>query len=348
MVPAEWPIAPTSDGGPATARPAGSTRLPAARADFFLDPRARLTEQERALMMAMYADLVAALVDEFTVLLADAEPANDEGDRVFDRLWAAGLLDIPEIVALLLRRAESERLAAAIRTAGQAAKPRFLQCLVSDEDPEISAAAMALILARGRRRDRFDGPRLAFDDLSAEAANLLVHAIAAALRSDLKGRFDLAQCDERLEAAARALLARHDEGNRLEARVFELVHSADRAGKLDEWLVRSALREGDIDFLVETLGRRCGIGLDSAWDHLSGASGSLALLLRMSGISRELAGELIGALADIVGSDPETEIGAFDGTADEEVESARAWLRLDPHYRVAVASLGSVDGKRAF
>ena len=56
MVPVEWPIAaPVADGGTEPARAAGGGRLSVARADFFLDPRARLTEQERALMTAMMA-----------------------------------------------------------------------------------------------------------------------------------------------------------------------------------------------------------------------------------------------------------------------------------------------------
>jgi len=346
-VPVEWPIAPARDGGPVTARPAGSGRLSCARIDFFLDSRKRLTEQERALMTAMYADLVASLADEFIVLLADAEPANDDGERLFDRLWDSGLLDIPSVVRLLLRRAEEERISAGIHSGRQSGKTRLLQSLVSDEDPDLSAAAMALILARGRRRDRFDGSRLNFDDLPAEAADALVNAIAAALRADLARRFDPAGADERLSAAARALLARHDEGNRLEARIFDLVHAADRAGRLDEARIRSALAEGEAAFLAEALARRSGIGFEAAWDHLTGAFGKLALLLRMSRIPRDMAGEIIGSLAEVIGSDAEAEISAYDDLTDDRVESARQWLRLDPFYRSAVESLGSDDGQRA-
>lgn len=346
MTPVEWPIAaPADDGGPGPARAAGSRRLSAVRADFFLDPRARLTEQERSLMTGMLTDLVESLADEFVAALPDSEPANDEGERVVERLWSAGLFDIPDLVALLLRRAEEERITAAIRAGRSPGKGRFLQSLVGDEDSAVSAAAMALILARSRRRDRFDGPRIIFDDVSAEAAVPLANAVAAALRSDLAHRSEPA--DERLADAAIAILARHDEGNRIEARAFELVHALDRAGRLDEALIRSALEEGEIGLLLEALGRLGGISFDSAWECFTGGSGRLAMLLRIGGVSRELSGEVVATAADLAGSDAETEIGAFDSLSNEEVERTRRWLRLDPAYRSAIQSLESGNGQRS-
>lgn len=347
MVPVEWPIAATAvDGGLLPARAAGSGRLPIVRTDFFLNPNARLTEQERALMTAMLADLVAMLADDFSALLADAEPANDDGEQLFDRLWSTGLLDIPDLLRLLLRRAEEERVGAGILAGRQTGKARLLQSLVSDPDAEVSAAAMALILARGRRRDRFDGPRLMFDDLSAESAVTLVNAIAAGLRADLAVRFGGDEADERLSGAVRALLTRHDEGNRLEAKLFDLVHALDRAGRIDEAFFNAVLDQGEVQVLTEVLARRAGVSFDCAWDLLSGGGQSLALLLSMSGTSRDLAGEVIASMAEIVGSTAEAEMAAFDRTTDDEVESARKWLRLDPAYRSAASAIGGGHGQR--
>jgi hypothetical protein len=348
MVPVEWPIAAAGEGGGRDpARAAGRGRLRTARIDFFLDPRARLTEQERALMTGMLADLVNSLSDELRSLLAGAEPANDDGDQLLDRLRGAGLLDIPQLVQLLLRRSEEERLAAAIQSASGAGKPRLLQSLVSDDDSQISAAAMAVILARGRRRDRFERPRAIFDDLSAEAAVALVNAIAAAFRIDLCKRFSQSEADERLGSAAKALLSRHDEGNRLEAKLFELAHALDGAGRIDDKLIVAALEEGEAALLAEILARRAGVSFDDAWDHLCGAPGDLALLLRMSELGRPLAGEIIARLAHIAGSDPETEIAAFDSVAPDHVEQARAWLRLDPGYRWSIDALAADHGQRS-
>lgn len=349
MVPVEWPIATAETaGGRPAARVAGSGRLPLVRADFFLDPAARLTEQERALMTAMLSDLVASLADELTVLLGAAEAANDDGGRLFDRLWKAGLLDIPDLVRLLLRNAEEERLSAGIRGGRSSSSARFLQGFVGDEDPEVSAAAMALILARGRRRDRYDGPRLAFDDLSAEAAVALVNALAAGLRHDLAKRFQPSEADERLATAARTLLGRHDEGNRLEARLFDLVHAFERGGRLDDSLLRSSLEAGEVALFAEILGRRAGIGFEAAWEHLLGGTGHLPLLLRMAGISRSLAGEILATTGELLSVDPEAAIAAFDQVGDEQAEAGRKWLRLDHAYRSAICALDWDDGQPAF
>lgn len=349
MVPVEWPIsASASDEGAVPSRASGGARLRTARADFFLDPRERLTEQERALMTAMLGDLVSSLADEFATLMPESEPANDGGDRLFDRLWSAGLLDLADLVQLLLRRAEEERLCAAIRAGRLSGKSRVLQSLVSDPDTDVSAAAMALILARGRRRDRFDGPRITFDDLPAEAAVALVSAIAAALRGGLARRSGEKEADERLSAAAQALLARHDEGNRLDARLFALVHALDRAGKLDDSFIRSALAEAEVSLLAEILSRRAGLSVDSTWNHLAGGEGRLALLSRLASLHRALAGEVIAAFAEVVGTDAEKEIQAFDALTGEDVEGARSWLRLNPVYRDAIGALGKGHGERAF
>ena len=63
MMPEEWPIAASADERDAPARVAGRGRLSTVRADFFLDPAERLTEQERALMTAMLHCLVGDIAE---------------------------------------------------------------------------------------------------------------------------------------------------------------------------------------------------------------------------------------------------------------------------------------------
>lgn len=347
MVPVEWPIAAADEGsGRPAARFAGRDRLRIARLDFFLDPRARLSEQERSLMSGMLADLVDSLADEIRSGLAGSEPANDEDDQLFQQLRDAGLLDIPDLIALLLRRAEEERLGAALSGPSTKGRQKYLQSLVSDEDSQISASAMALILSRSRRRDRFERPRVIFDDLSAEAAAAIIAAVAAGVRIDLLKRVGSPEADERIARASHSVLSRHDEGNRIEARLFELVHSLDAAGRLDEPFFRSALDEGEISLLAEALGRRSGIEIESAWDLLTGERGSLALLLRLAGVVRPVAGDVIVRLAEVTGNDPEVEISIYDALVEDEIEAARNRARLDPLYRAAIDSLAGGHGKR--
>jgi len=155
---------------------------------------------------------------------------------------------------------------------------------------------------------------------------------------------DTDAADDRLATAARTLLSRHDEGNRLEARLFDVVHALERSGQLDDGMIRSALDAGEISMLAEALGRRAGIEFDTAWESVLGGSSSLALLLRMSGASRMLAGEIVAGTSDVLPGDPESAMAAFDRLGDEEVEAARKWLRLDPAFRSAICALDSDDG----
>lgn len=349
MDPVEWPIAaPAADRPVEPARRAGGGRLATVRRDFFLDPAQRLSEQERALMTAMLHELVAGLADELRAALP-AEPAEKTAERepeaLIADLSAAGLLDRADLVALLLRRADADRIASAARPHLDPHRSLLVQSLAGDEDANVSSAAMALVLARGRRRDRFGQSLIDFDDLSAESAVAIVHAIGAALRPEL----DPANADRRLSAACMGLLSRHDEGLRLDALVATLVRALDEADRLDDELLAAAAHEGELDVLAAGLACRAGIDGGDAFRHLaSPADGRLMMLLRMAGASRSLAARLLADVGEMLGiADPGHEIAAFDKIDDDAVEAARRWLRLDPHYRAARLALGGSHGQRA-
>src|SRR5881398_2212739 len=203
MMPEEWPIAAPEADGNGRARPAARGRLSTVRRDFFLDPAKRLTEQERALMTAMLHCLVADVAASLRAQLANNRvAANDDADAaLIAQLTSAGLLDDPELMALLLRRADEERIATAARARSGRREARVLQGLVSHDHGAVAAAAMALILARGRRRDRFGQSLLAFDDLPERSAEHLLHAIAAGLRHDLAVARNPASADSELAQA---------------------------------------------------------------------------------------------------------------------------------------------------
>lgn len=347
MAPVEWPIAERSDDRSATSsRRVDRDRLSTVRADFFLDPKARLTEQERALMTAMLADLVAAVADEIRVAAQlRSGAANDDGADLFERLSASGLLDIGDLVALLLCRAEQERVAATIRPRGSGGSASFLHMRAASDDADVSAAAMAVILGASRRRDRLDSPRVDLDDVPADAAVRLVQAVTAAIRAGEAGSETGA--DHRLADAAGAILARHDESRRMEALWFALVHALDRSGSLDDDSLRSVLADGEIGIFAEILSRRAGIDVGTAWNRLAGGGRDLACLLRMAAVPRGLAAEIAAALGDSAAIGPAEMIGLFDSIAEDEVDSARGWLRLDRHYRKAVTLLRGPGGDSA-
>src|SRR6478672_601163 len=273
MMPEEWPIAAPAADGNGLARPAGRGRLATVRRDFFLHPAERLTEQERALMTAMLHCLVSDVADAVRAALPSGRiAANDEGDAfLVEALTASGLLDEAGLMALLLRRADEERIATAARARSGRREARVLQGLVSHDYGAVAAAAMALILGRGRRRDRFGQCLVAFDDLSAASAEHLVSAIAAGLRRELAASRGAAGADLELAQATDHVLGERDEERSIDDLTLALVHFLDEAGGLTEDLVLAAALEGEIGFVADVIARRAGIDANSAMDELLSA-----------------------------------------------------------------------------
>lgn len=347
MMPEEWPIAATGAERNARSRAVGRGRLATVRADFFLNPAERLTEQERALMTAMLHCLVDDIVSEIRVMLpAGWAGANDDDSTILDMLTRAGLLDDPSLMRLLLRRADEERIGTAARARTGRREARAVQGLVSHHDGSVSAAAMALILARGRRRDRFGQCLVGFDDLPLETAERLVNAIAAALRLDVASTGGPAAADSELSSSASRLLDKHEPQRSIDWLTATLVAMLDDSGGLNDELLLAGAQEGEVAFLAEVLGRRAGIAADIALDELlSGEAGHLMALLRLAGFSRELSAGLLASLGDLLGiDDPGAAIGIFDGMSADEVKAAASWLSAPAAYRAALYALGTRHG----
>lgn len=347
MVPEEWPISTPPATAPAEpARSAGGDRLPTVIVDFFLDGSKRLTEQERALMGVLLDGMIGWIADEIGSRLPGEAWAANDGDRhaLRQRLIAAGLVQRADLVTLLLRRADEERIAAAVRASNRKAAP-FLQKIIASADPELSAAAMELILARGRRRDRFGHPRLEFDDLPADLARGLCFAVAAALRP-VPIAMRVADADRQLETSAGDLLRGHDPlkgSTKLAGNVVQALADRDL---LDDGALGAMLAEGDILLLAEALALRAGIDGMTAWDRIAcGGDGRLVQLLRAAGVSRRFAAELMAGVGDQIGiSDPGHAIGCFDSLGDAQVDADRKWAGLDPLYRNSVQAIARADG----
>jgi hypothetical protein len=345
MLPEEWPSA-AEAAESASARRAGD-RLATVRVDFFLHPAERLSEQERALMTAMLHSLVSDIADEIRAALPKGKAAaNDEGNlALVEALSSARLLDRPNLVRLLLRRADEERIAGAANARGGRREARVLQGLVSHEDGAIAAAAMALILARGKRRDRFGQGLVHFDDLSADEAEALVHLTCAGLRSEFASA---AEGDRVLAAAANQLVARHDPASSVDALAGALVGLLQEQGALSDELVVAGAMEGEMTFVGQALATRSGVPAEVAMDELlSGHERRAMAMLRVAGVTRTVAASLLAGVGDLLGiPDPGRAINAFDKLSDAEVEDARTWLTTDAAYRAAVTALGSRHGKR--
>ena len=348
MMPEEWPIAAPAADVNGAARPPRGGRLATVRRDFFLNPRERLTEQERALMTAMLQCLVSDVADAVRAALPSGRiAANDEGDAAHvDALTASGLLDEPGLMALLLRRADEERIATAARARSGRREARVLQGLVSHDYGAVAAAAMALILARGRRRDRFGQCLVAFDDLPEGAADHLANAVAAGLRGELASARGPSAADAELSDALDSILQAHDPERSIESLTAALVLFLDEGGGLTDDLVLAAANEGEVAFVAEYFAHRAGVPIDSAMDELlSGDATRLMALLRAAGASRQLSAGLLGGIGDLLGiSEAGEAIALFDRMSDDDVRAARSWLVTTPAYRTALDRLGDKRG----
>jgi hypothetical protein len=337
MMPVEWPLAAgAADRSVDPARPhAGRDRLPAVMTDFFLDDASRLTDEERALMAAMLRSLVLEVADELIAELPPLLGARAEllRDGLYRQLRNARLLERQGLVSLLLRRADEQQLS------GHAHRgTSTLGALVGDEDSSVAEAAMALTLARGRRLDKFGRLCAEFDDVAAEDAVALAHAVAAGLRQGLADDSENSLID-----AAQAVLTRHDEGRRLEATVAALARALDGSGRGDDAMVATLAAEGDAAMLAGLLARRAGIDPDDAWRMFTG--GEAMMLARLAGCERAAAAQILAAFEPMSGAhSAERFIDRFDGINDAAVEERRRWMRLDPQYRAAREAFGPANG----
>lgn len=335
-MPVEWPLAASAADRPVDpARPrAGLDRLPVAMADFFLDEGSRLTDEERALMAALLRGLVADIADELIAALPPILGAKAERlrDGLYRRLRDAGLLTRAGVVSLLLRRADEQQLSGHANRSDET-----LAALVSDPDAVVAEAAMALTLARGRRRDKFGRLGAEFDDLAAEDAVALVNAVIAALSQIGE------EAEQPLVTAAQLLLARHDEGRRLEAQVAQLARALEASGRAGDEMIRQLALDGDAALLVGLLARRSGVDQADAWRLFTG--GEAMMLARLAACERAAAAQMLAAFEPMAGAAAaERFIDRFDAIDDAAVEQRRRWLRLDPHYRSAREALDLGNG----
>ncbi len=303
-------------------------------------------------MTAMLHCLISDIADEIRAMLPGFPSAANDQDNLalIDTLLSAQLLDRAGLVRLLLRRADEERIATGAKVRIGRRDARVVQGLVSHSDGAVAAAAMALIIARGRRRDRFGQCLLHFDDLPDEEAKVLASRIAAALRSELVSGGARAQADRLLSASATKLLASHDSGSGVESLTATLVRLLDEEGDLTDELILAAAIEGEMNFVGHALARRSGLSGDIALGELlSSDSIRVMSLLRIGLLKRgSHAAGLLAGVGDLLGiTDPARAIGRFDAMTDGEVADALNWLCADVVYQRAVAVLGGENGQRS-
>lgn len=319
-------------------------RLSAAAADLGVPDERRLSDRQRHIARSIAARLVRAIEDELRSALAeslesDALRAALTSSRVeiaLPILLAAGTLNSPALVEILLRRAEEHRL----HRAGGSENALLID-LAGDPDEAVAGEAMGLLIAQSSRVDSFGDPVLARADLPAELEHRLVWSVAAALRRYAleRHRADPPAVDEALSAAAVRLLAGYDEGDGFEARALRLARLLRDTGGLDDSVTVRALGEGGLPLFLAMLSVRTGFDSAAVWQlHLSGSPRGTAILLRAAGIVRQQAGAILVALgaeeAQLL-----DQLTAYDAASEAEASRLLTLWATDRGYRDAVASL---------
>lgn len=348
----EWPIKAGARGRRSGLVPRigriddAAERLADAALDLTTPPAHRLGDGVRASAASMIDRLIGATERDMRRLVV---PAFDTEPELSASLASASVaiaapiladartLGHEPFVALVLRRVEEAMLADRLTLLGWRTPER----LIDDADSRIASAATAMLVADRRRRDRFGGPVLLFDDLSAELAHWLAWRIAAALRHYIVVRHevDVARADAALIGAVGSVLRAHDDGRGLHATASHLATALDDAGRLHGRVVVHLLGDANVTAFTACVAMLARLPAPEAWGLIaSPADGRCATLLRAAGVDRACAAEL---LLMLLNDDAPDALAVFEGMTAYDAQAMVAPLALDSEYRAAVRALDS-------
>lgn len=333
---------------------AARERFSVAAIDLLLPAGARLTEWQRVTAGALLGQLVRTIEDGLRAALAPALAgqeaihaalASAHVPIALPLLERANVLRDADLGTFLVRRVEEHRFHNA-DAAGD-----LVQELIRGPDPALAAEAMALLIARSRRFDRFQEPVMAETELPADVQHRLVWMIAAALRHYMVQQhgLDAGVADAAIAAAAGGLIANYDEGDSFDAHCARLVLLLDRAGRLDDALLLRMLDEGVLPLFVAAAAFRAALDHQAGWEVLSDPRGrGPALLLRAAGVARDPAAAILLALASrgrlfsgAEGDAAVEQLRLFDATSDAAARETLHLWQVDPGYRAAIARLST-------
>lgn len=353
----------------AAARDAEGTarlRLAGAVAGLFAPAAARLTDYQRATATQMLDTLVVSIEETLRSRIVPGLPLTAGVARVTletmrvpiarPLLHAARALHDPELIALLLRRAEEHRCGLMLHDAAMAiagAEPAaddVLAALVADRDRAVADAAAALAAAEARRSDRFRDPALPAADLPAELLHRLVWRIAAALRAFLIDAQAIvaADADAAIIPAANAILSAHDEGESIDAQASALARVLARCGRLGDATLTAFAAAGRLAALVAALATRAQVDQAAAWDMtLAPGSHRLVVLLRAADVGRPAAAAILLRLAPDAAPRVAAQLDGWDALDTASAREALRLWRLDRGYREAIVALASAAPDRS-
>ena len=340
------------------------SRVDRAASDLFHNDAFSLSDQHRAQITQLMRALIGAIEDELRIHIGHALPADASPElaaalgsaRVpiaLPLLERTQLLRDPDLVSAMLRRVDEHRLAIILGRDSPYHVADLAQRLLDLGDDAIAEAVMALLIAESRRYDQFGDPALARTDLPPGPHRRLLWAVAAALRHYLIRQHAVpdTQADLMLAAAARNLLAEHEDADTLEGRADALAALLAERELIDDALLTAALEEGWLALFTAALARRAGMDSPGVWSMVADPSGMmLGTLLRAVDCGREAAVTMMWRIGSAEGASEETLVeraNAFDALSVHDAAEAVLIWRLDPNYRRAVIEIGTSPNTRA-
>jgi uncharacterized protein (DUF2336 family) len=334
---------------------AARERFAVAATDLLLPDQARLTEWQRLTAATLLTRLIHGLEDEMRARLAIHFEAHAALHAALSSAHVAIALPIleraqvlrdAELGNVLVRRVEEHRYWKAHASVGAG---EWLFELVRDPDEGVAAEAMALVIARSRRFDRFQEPVMGQVELPAELQHKLVWMVAAALRHYIVQQHGVAAVDAAIEETASALIASYDEGATLEARAVKLAQLLHNERRLDGATLVRVLTEGMLPFFIAGIGALCALDYGAAWEVLADPRGrGPALLLRAAGVERDAAAAILLMLSSrghlVSGAEGDAAAAQLELYDTIDLAAAREVLRLwqaHPSYRASVARIST-------
>lgn len=338
---------------------AARERFSIAATDLLLPETVRLTEWQRHTAAALLSRLIRTIEDALRADLADRVGGYEALHASFSSahvpiaqplLDRAQVLRDPELSTVLVRRVEEHRFWKGQRDSGHE-PDAILRELINDADAPLAGEAMAVLIARSRRFDRFGDPVFARTDLAADLHHKLVWMVAAALRQYMVQHHAVPsrEADGLIADAAQKHLAGYDEGTSLDAACTRLARRLAELDRLDDPLLERMLDDGMLPMFIAAIGARVGLNYDPAWEVLSDPRGmGPAILLSAAGFARNRAASIFLILnsrgrmfSGQEGDATEYQLGIFEGTDESlALDILRLW-KVDPGYRAAIARLST-------
>ena len=345
------------DGQSDTARlllAAARERFAVAATDLLLPDSVRLTEWQRLTAARLLGRIVRGIEDglrsRLSVTFQDQEAlhaalSSAHVPIALPILERAQVLRDAEISNILVRRVEEHRF----WKKSAIAQGTYLFDLVQDSDEAIAADAMAVVIARSRRFDRFEDAAVGQIDLPAELQHKLVWMVAAALRQYMSQQHEVRSVDSAVEEAATALIAGYDEGESLEAHAYRLAQRLYRSGRLEGSVLARIAAEGVLPFFIAALSVLCALDHVATWEVLSDPRGrGPALLLRAAAVERERAAAILLALNEhgpfitgLEGDAVAAQLELFDTLDQPAAQDVLKLWQAHPSYRASVARIST-------